>query len=288
MGARTVILPPRPTQLHRRLAIIPGNTCNSRMRLILRPLLPLLIVLTLVSACAPVPERNPMAQWVASSNHDQRRPVLIVIHATEQDSVERSLRTLRSENSQGPVSAHYLIGRDGSLYQLVADDRRAWHAGGGRWGTITDLNSASIGIELDNNGASTFPPEQIQALVRLLEDLCHRHHIPRTQVIAHADLAPTRKRDPNASFPWQALAAAGFGLWPRSDAPPAPEGFDPWLALAAIGYPLDDPQAALRAFQRRFRGIEAPLTPEAVPQAPAAEDARILHDLVQQLNPALP
>lgn len=248
-------------------------------------LLTLVTTLILLGACAPVPERNPMAQWIASPNHDARRPVLIVIHATEQDGVERSLRTLRSQNSGGPVSSHYLIGRDGSLYQLVSDVRRAWHAGGGRWGTITDLNSASIGIELDNNGGSGFPPEQIRTLLRLLEDLCTRHFIPPSQVIAHADMAPTRKRDPNAKFPWRVLAEAGFGIWPEADAEPAPEGFDPWLALAAIGYPLDHPQAALRAFQRRFRGIEAPLDPNLPVISPDAEDARILHALTRQLVP---
>src|SRR5678816_4635739 len=92
-----------------------------------------------------------MAHWVPSPNHDVRGPILIVLHATEQDSVQESLDTLRTRNSGGPVSAHYLVGRDGALYQLIDDERRAWHAGPGRWGTITDVNSASIGIELDNN-----------------------------------------------------------------------------------------------------------------------------------------
>lgn len=250
-------------------------------------LLTLLILLTL-SACAPVPTQNPLAEWVPSPNQDMRRPVIIVIHATEQDGVERSLQTLRTSNRGGPVSAHYLIGRDGALYQLVADERRAWHAGGGRWGTITDLNSASIGIELDNNGGAGFPPEQVETLVRLLDDLCTRLHIPRSQIIAHADMAPTRKRDPNALFPWRTLSEAGFGIWPEADAPTAPEDFDPWLALAAIGYPLDNPQAALRAFQRRFRGIETPLSPNLPEVAPDAEDARILYSLTAHLRPSMP
>lgn len=243
-----------------------------------------LLAAALLCACAPQPVRNPLAEWVPSPNHDERRPVLVVIHATEQGGVERSLRTLRTGNRGGPVSAHYLVGRDGDLYQLVADERRAWHAGSGRWGTIADLNSASIGIELDNDGRAAFPPEQIDALLRLLDDLCTRLRIPRHRIIAHSDMAPARKRDPNALFPWKQLAEAGFGPWPEDDAPPAPEGFDGWMALAAFGYPLDDPQAALRAFQRRFRGIEAALPPDAA-QEPDAEDARILHALTRHLRP---
>lgn len=239
-------------------------------------LLPLLILFALC-ACAPLPARNPMAEWVPSPNEEARRPVIIVIHATEQNGVARSLHTLRTENRGGPVSAHYLVGRDGSLYQLVADERRAWHAGSGRWGTITDLNSASIGIELDNDGGADFPQAQIETLIRLLDDLCTRLSIPRSQIIAHADLAPTRKRDPNVRFPWRTLAMEGFGRWPAEDAPPAPEGFDFWLAMAAFGYSLDDPDAALRAFRRRFRGMESDPSPQD------AEDARILNALVQPL-----
>src|SRR5690606_17110821 len=105
-------------------------------------------------------------------NFGPRQPVLIVIHATEQDGVQESLDTLRTRNSGGPVSAHYLIGDDGTLYQLVADLDRAWHAGPGRWGTITDVNAASIGIELDNDGEEPFAQAQIDSLLRLLDDLC--------------------------------------------------------------------------------------------------------------------
>ncbi len=251
----------------------------------LLPVLAGLALSLLLPACTSMPQRNPMAQWVPSPNHEPRRPVIIVLHATEEASVEQALHTLRTANSGGPVSAHYLIGRDGALFQLVADERRAWHAGGGRWGTITDLNSASIGIELDNTGGADFPQAQIARLLRLLDDLCTRLYIPPSQVIAHADLAPTRKRDPSARFPWKTLADAGFGIWPDADAPPAPPGFDPWLALAAIGYPLDHPQAALRAFQRRFRGIEAAPENESVSLAPDAEDARILFSLSRRLLP---
>lgn len=240
-----------------------------------RFLLPLALIATL-SACTPHAVRNPLAQWVPSANHNARQPVVIVLHHTDQDSVQESLDTLRTANSGGPVSSHYLVGRDGDLYQLVADEHRAWHAGPGRWGTLTDLNSASIGIEIDNDGDSPFTAPQIQALIRLLDDLCTRLGIPRTQIIAHADLAPSRKQDPSRFFPWQQLAEAGFGIWPDPAHGPAPEGFDTWLALQALGYPLDDRAAAARAFHRRFRASDA------LPAELDAEDARILHSLLLQ------
>ena len=105
----------------------------------------LLLLLMLLTACAHAP-RNPLATWVPSPNYDIRRPVLIVLHFTDEHSAQEALDTLRTRNSGGPVSAHYLIGSDGHIYQLVADQMRAWQAGPGRWGTITDINSSSIGI----------------------------------------------------------------------------------------------------------------------------------------------
>ena len=242
---------------------------------------PLVLLSALLAACAhaPAPVHNPLAQWVPSSNVDVRRPVLIVLHATEQTSAQQSLDTLRTANSKGPVSAHYLIGADGRIYQLVADAARAWHAGGGRWGTITDVNSASIGIEIDNAVGRPYTEAQISALLRLLDDLTTRLGIPKTQVIGHADLAPTRKRDPGALFPWQQLAAAGYGLWPQGALVEPPAGFDPWLAMAAVGYPLGDRAAAVRAFHRHYRGHDDGEDPQA---AFDAEDLRILYALAQQ------
>ncbi|WP_433853365.1 N-acetylmuramoyl-L-alanine amidase [Stenotrophomonas nitritireducens] len=240
---------------------------------------PLLLAAALLTACGHTPPRNPLATWVPSPNEDVRRPNLIVIHFTEQDSVQQSLDTLRSRNSGGPVSAHYLIGADGRNYQLVSDERRAWHAGAGSWGPFTDLNSASIGIELDNDGKSPFAEAQIQSLLVLLEDLCTRLRIPRSQIIGHQDLAPTRKPDPGPLFPWKRLADAGFGRWPAADAPPAPDGFDPWTALRLIGYPLDDRAATVRAFRNHFRGQGGTELD--------AEDLRILHALAPR-DPSAP
>lgn len=234
----------------------------------------LLLAATALTACNHAPPRNPLATWVPSKNQDLRRPNLIVIHFTEQDSVQQSLDTLRSANSGGRVSAHYLIGSDGKRYQLVSDERRAWHGGAGSWGTITDINSASIGIELDNDGQSPFAEAQVQSLLVLLEDLCTRLRIPRSQIIGHQDSAPTRKPDPGPLFPWKRLADAGFGRWPAADAPPAPEGFDPWTTLRLIGYPLDDRAATVRAFRNHYRGQGGTELD--------AEDLRILHALAAQ------
>ena len=238
----------------------------------------LLVVVVLLAACTSTPTRNPLATWVPSPNHDLRRPVLIVLHFTSQHSVQQSLETLRTQNSGGPVSAHYLIGRDGHIYQLVADQLRAWHAGPGHWGTITDVNSASIGIELDNDGHSPFAPPQMASLLRLLTDLTERLRIPRTQIIGHEDFAPARRADPGPLFPWKQLAAAGFGVWPQGALIDPPAGFDPWLALGAIGYPLDDRAAAVRAFHHHFRGMDG--------DALDAEDLRVLYALTRL--PALP
>ena len=240
----------------------------------------IVVLLALLAACAPLPPRNPLATWVPSPNHDIRRPVLIVLHFTDQQSVRQSLETLRTANSGGPVSAHYLIGADGHLYQLVSDQLRAWHAGGGRWGTITDLNSASIGIELDNDGHSPFAQAQIDSLLRLLADLTDRLHIPRTQIVGHEDFAPTRKDDPGPLFPWQQLAAAGFGLWPQGELIDPPAGFDPWMALGLVGYPLEDRAAAVRAFHHHFRGMQGDTLDD--------QDLRILYNLARIVERGTP
>ena len=233
----------------------------------------LVMAVGLLSACAHAP-RNPLATWVESPNYDERRPSLIVLHYTDQNSVQESLQTLRTANSKGKVSSHYLLGRDGDQYQLVSDRDRAWHAGAGQWGTITDLNSASIGIEIDNDGKSPFPEVQVRALLSLLEDLTQRLRIPRTAVVGHQDFAPTRKPDPGPLFPWKQLAEAGFGRWPdREDVSP-PANFSPWLALRLLGYPLQDREATVRAFRNHYRGDGAAELDE--------RDLRILYAMTRE------
>lgn len=234
----------------------------------------------LLSSCAT--GHNPLAKWERSRNFNERQPVLVVLHYTTEESSEKSLHTLKTANSKGPVGVHYLVGRDGRLFQLVKDGKRAWHAGGGRWGTIADVNSASIGIELDNSGHDPFPDAQIDKLIVLLNDLTRRLAIPRQRVIGHEDMAPGRKIDPGPLFPWKRLHEAGFGLWPDPEAGDPPPGFDGWLAMAAVGYPLDDPEGALRSFRHHFRGIES----QGVEFE--AEDLRILYALTRPLVAPLP
>lgn len=232
----------------------------------------------LLAGCAGHAPRNPAAVWHGSPNFDQRSPQLIVLHFTSQESVEKSLHTLSDGQAASPVSAHYLIGEDGRRYQLVADRDRAWHAGGGRWGQIRDVNDASLGIELDNDGTRPFSEAQIASLLVLLQDLTTRYRIPKTQVIAHADMAPSRRTDPGPLFPWRRLFEAGYGVWPMTDMP-APEGFDGWLALQAVGYDIRKPAAALRAFRIRFRGRD---DGEALAPVFEPQDLAILHALVMQ------
>lgn len=239
-----------------------------------------LSVMLTLSACSTAPSRSPLATWSPSPNHNARQAQLIVLHHTQMDSFDEALHTLKSANDHGRVSAHYLIGDDGRIVQLVDERERAWHAGVGRWAEFSDLNDASIGIELDNDGVEAFSEAQIATLLRLLDDLYVRLSIPRSAVIAHADLAPMRKADPSAQFPWARLAEAGFGLWPRADSAPAPEDFDAALALALIGYDIRNLPAARGAFRRRFRSVEQPIN--AAAETFDAEDERILFDLQQQ------
>ncbi|MFC6998367.1 N-acetylmuramoyl-L-alanine amidase [Rufibacter roseus] len=149
--------------------------------------------------------------WVGSTNFNLRKPNYVVIHHTAQNSTEQTLKTFTTPKTQ--VSAHYVIGRDGKVYHMLSDYLRAWHGGNAKWGNTTDLNSTSIGIELDNNGFEPFQEAQIESLIQLLALLKKNYGIPAANFIGHSDIAPSRKVDPNPTFPWKQLAEAGFGLW---------------------------------------------------------------------------
>ncbi|MBL8483361.1 MAG: N-acetylmuramoyl-L-alanine amidase [Rhodocyclaceae bacterium] len=205
----------------------------------------------LAAGCAQVePQRAGGAEWYPSPNHDARRPTLVVLHHTSNDTAARALATLTDPARE--VSAHYLITRAGKLYQLVEESRRAWHAGVSWWDGAADVNSRSIGIELDNNGAEPFAEPQIARLIELLADLKTRYGLAATSFVGHADVAPRRKTDPSRYFPWPRLAALGFGLWCEAPAPAAP-AFDPEAGLAALGYDTSDMDAAVRAFRLHYR-----------------------------------
>lgn len=210
-----------------------------------------------VSACVPLTQRlgNVAAEWQPSPHFEARRANYVILHHTSNDTLVHALSVLTSPFSG--VSSHYLIGREGRVLQLVDERQRAWHAGASYWGGQTDMNSASIGIELDNTGAEPFPSVQIEALLALLADIQTRHRIPQANFLGHADVAPARKSDPSALFPWPRLAAAGFGLWCEPPYPDAPDDFDVLLGLAAFGYDVRHPEAAVAAFKLHFSPEDA-------------------------------
>ena len=190
------------------------------------------------------------ARWVGSINFNLRKPNFVVIHHTAQDSLEQTLNTFTVPHTE--VSAHYVIGRNGEVYQMLNDYVRAWHAGAGRWGNVTDLNSVSLGIELDNNGNEPFSEAQIQSLLNVLNTLKTKYNIPTANFIGHSDVAPTRKVDPSALFPWKRLAENGFGYWPTAPLETPPEHFNPVDALRIIGYDTSNLDAAIKAFELHY------------------------------------
>lgn len=218
----------------------------------------LIIGLLALAACTTPPaiQHTPLPSVVRPSpNFDERRANYVILHYTSDDTAEQSLSTLANPVSR--VSAHYLVSRDGQIYSLVDERSRAWHAGVSYWGGNRDVNSAAIGIELDNNGREPFADPLVNALLALLGDLKERLSIPAANFIGHSDIAPRRKIDPGRAFPWQRLAANGFGLWcdPPYGAPPAADGI---TLLDAFGYDVVNPSAAIGAFKLHFAPAGAP------------------------------
>jgi len=193
-----------------------------------------------------------------SPNHEARPGVpvdMLVLHYTGMQSAEAALERLCDPASK--VSCHWLIDEDGTVYRLVDEARRAFHAGVSFWRGERDTNSRSIGIELVNPGHEwgyrPFPPAQMAALIDLATGIEGRHPIPAHQVLGHSDVAPRRKQDPGEKFDWTALAAAGLGIWPVKDARPA--ALDPIAGLTRIGYDVagDGIEPVVTAFQRHWR-----------------------------------
>ena len=188
--------------------------------------------------------------WVGTTNFNMRKPSYVIIHHTAQNSTEQTLKTFTLTRTQ--VSAHYVIGKDGVVYQMLNDYLRSWHAGNSRWGSQLDMNSASIGIELDNDGYNYFDSLQINSLIIVLAKLKKEYNIPTANFIGHGDIAPTRKNDPNWRFPWRLLSEKGFGLWYDDIRDTIPTGFNNITALRIIGFDIKDTTAAIVAFKRHF------------------------------------
>lgn len=198
-------------------------------------------------------------RFVQSPNWNERkRPIrMVVLHYTGMQSAEEALERMCDPAAE--VSAHYMIDEEGIVTSLVSEENRAWHAGRSYWRGESDVNSASIGIELVNPGHEwgyrPFPEAQMDALLPLLADILERHDIPRANVVGHSDIAPARKQDPGELFDWGRLGDLGLAL----EIPAArmnlfydnPGKF--YLALERFGYDITDGRAAVIAFQRRWR-----------------------------------
>jgi N-acetylmuramoyl-L-alanine amidase len=222
-----------------------------------------------------------------SPNHGPRRagaPVdILLLHYTGMPSAEAAIERLRDPAAE--VSAHYVVGEDGTVWAMVPEDRRAWHAGRGHWMGERDVNSRSVGIEIVNPGHEwgyrPFPDAQMEAVADLARGVVGRHGIPPWRVLAHSDVAPARKEDPGELFDWRWLAARGVGLWPE----PGPEDEGPAGAeevhalLLGLGYDPDcPPDLLVAAFHRRFR-------PEALGAPADAETVRLARALARRAGP---
>ncbi|MGC6399214.1 N-acetylmuramoyl-L-alanine amidase [Sphingomonas sp. FW199] len=199
--------------------------------------------------------------WIESPSpnfNDRLLPItMIVLHYTGMPDAAGALARLRDPDAQ--VSAHYLVEEDGRIHRLVDEEKRAWHAGRSHWRGVTEVNSASIGIEIVNPGHEfgyrPFRDEQVASVIRLVHAIKDRYEITRGNIVGHSDVAPARKQDPGELFPWGKLARLRLAL-PR----PTRNLVDPgWpdggflLALERFGYDVSDAEAAVTAFQRRFR-----------------------------------
>lgn len=213
-----------------------------------------------------------------SPNHNERDPAIplsyIVLHYTGMDTAEAAL--LRLCDPASKVSAHYVIDETGRLYHLVDNGRRAWHAGQSFWKGMTDINSASIGIELANpghqHGYRSFFPAQLIVLKQIVRELIAKYGLdPATCLLAHSDVAPGRKEDPGELFPWEALAKDGLGLWPKPEPADYGHAEDDVVQdlLRAVGYDCPNTgvydramRATVLAFQRHFEPENLTGTPE--------------------------
>lgn len=229
-----------------------------------KKLLPILVVLStivLFGACNSVKNvtgYNPTKKsYHKSPNIDDRKASYVILHHTACD-FETSYKLLAT--NQGRVSSHYLVDKDGTILQLVDEKKRGWHAGASSWFSMNDLNSATIGIEIVNTGFEPFPEVQIDSVMDILASLKERYKLPARNFIGHMDIAPGRKVDPNAYFPWKRLAEAGYGIWydeekarQMSEDPVAIAGLrDPMINFMLLGYGIKRPKATIEAFKLHY------------------------------------
>ena len=171
---------------------------------------------------------------------------------------EKMLNTL----NQYGLSVHYMIDAKGKIFNLVSEDRVAWHAGPCFWAGETGLNWTSVGIELEHPqyGQTDYPKEQIEALTQLAQGIVKRYKIRPENIVAHSDIAPEAKTDPGRGFPWKELAANGIGLWHDEKEIDKTENLTVSELLSTIGYPTKGRalEASSWAFRQRFM-------PEVVP-----------------------
>jgi N-acetylmuramoyl-L-alanine amidase len=204
----------------------------------------------------PLTDSLSSRNWVGTTNFNLRKPNYVVIHHTAQNSCDQTLQTFTLPRTQ--VSAHYVICKDGTVHHMLNDYLRAWHGGVARWGNNTDINSSSIGIEIDNNGFEPFSEPEITSLLKILSGLKKAYNIPAANFIGHADIAPTRKNDPNVNFPWKRLADSGYGIWwSDTTGVVVPEEFNPLQALRLIGYDTRDSLAVFQTFKRKYEQIDS-------------------------------
>jgi N-acetylmuramoyl-L-alanine amidase len=208
--------------------------------------------------------------WVGTTNFSMRRPNFVVIHHTAQNSCDSTLRTFTLPRTA--VSAHYVICKDGTVHHMLNDLLRAHHAGVSKWGNATDLNSMSIGIEIDNNGFEPFTEAQMNSLLLLLDRLKRAYNIPQANFIGHADVAPGRKVDPSRYFSWQILAEKGFGFWFDTTNVEVPPDFNALQALRIVGYNINKPEIAIQSYKIHF-------VPQDTTRTISDADKKILFDL---------
>jgi len=191
---------------------------------------------------------------------DGQSPSMIILHYTGTQTADEARNIFCDGNpsgSYGRLSPHYMIGEHAEIYQFVDEEKRAWHAGRASWGDVTDINSASIGIEIWNTGhefdLEDFIPAQIDAVIELIEGICARWDIPQKNILGHSDVAPGRKLDPGEKFPWARLAEAGIGVMPNMGATGAVVKDQFFQALKEYGYTYtDDESVLLTEFRRHF------------------------------------